>query len=46
MWTVLSVGFVNYSHGFKGLLNSDFKYEKIQLYYKQPIIIGPLGERM
>ncbi len=35
--------FVNYSHGFKGLLNSDFKYEKVQLYYKQPIIIGPLG---
>ena len=35
--------FVNYTHGFKGLLNSDFKYEKIQLYYKQPIIIGPLG---
>ncbi|MBP6181556.1 DUF5686 and carboxypeptidase-like regulatory domain-containing protein [Flavobacterium sp.] len=34
---------VNYSHGFKGLLNSDFQYEKIQLYYKQPIIIGPLG---
>jgi hypothetical protein len=29
--TVLSVGFVNYSHGFKGLLNSDFKYEKIVL---------------
>jgi hypothetical protein len=35
--------FVNFSHGFKGLLDSDFKYEKIQLYYKQPIIIGPLG---
>ncbi|MFV8376405.1 DUF5686 family protein [Flavobacterium sp. LB1P71] len=35
--------YVNYSHGFKGLLNSDFKYEKIQLYYKQPMIIGPLG---
>ena len=35
--------FVNYSHGFKGLLDSDFKYEKLQLYYKQPIIIGPLG---
>lgn len=35
--------FVNYSHGFKGLLNSDFKYDKVQLYYKQPIIIGPLG---
>jgi hypothetical protein len=25
------------------LLNSDFQYEKIQLYYKQPIVIGPLG---
>ena len=35
--------FVNYSHGFKGLLDSDFQYEKLQLYYKQPIIIGPLG---
>ena len=35
--------FVNYSQGFKGLLNSDFEYEKVQLYYQQPIIIGPLG---
>jgi hypothetical protein len=35
--------YLNYSHGFKGLLDSDFKYEKIQMYYKQPIIIGPLG---
>jgi hypothetical protein len=35
--------YLNYSHGFKGLLESDFQYEKIQLYYKQPIIIGPLG---
>ena len=35
--------YLNYSHGFKGLLDSDFQYEKIQLYYKQPIIIGPLG---
>ncbi len=35
--------FVNYSHGFKGLLNSDFKYDKVQLFYKQPFIIGPLG---
>ena len=26
--------FVNYSHGFKGVLNSDFKYES-QLHYKQ-----------
>jgi hypothetical protein len=35
--------FVNYSQGFKGLLSSDFEYKKLQLYYKQPIIIGPLG---
>ena len=35
--------FMSYSHGFKGLLDSDFKYDKVQLYYKQPIIIGPLG---
>ncbi|WP_162126457.1 DUF5686 and carboxypeptidase-like regulatory domain-containing protein [Flavobacterium phycosphaerae] len=35
--------FVNYSQGFKGFINSDFDYQKIQLYYKQPIIIGALG---
>lgn len=35
--------FVTYSQGFKGLLSSDFSYKKLQLYYKQPIIIGPLG---
>lgn len=35
--------FINYSHGFKGVLNSDFKYDKVQLFYKQPVIIGPLG---
>lgn len=35
--------FVIYSQGFKGLLSSDFNYKKLQLHYKQPIIIGPLG---
>lgn len=35
--------FVNYSQGFKGFINSDFSYQKVQVYYKQPIIIGPLG---
>lgn len=35
--------FINYSQGLKGVLNSDFNYQKIQLYYKQPIRIGPLG---
>jgi hypothetical protein len=35
--------FINYSQGFKGLIDSDFDYQKIQLYYKQPVVIGPLG---
>jgi len=35
--------FVNYSQGFKELLSSDFNYKKIQIYYKQPMVIGPLG---
>jgi hypothetical protein len=35
--------FVNYSQGYKGILNSDFDYKKIEVYYKQPIVIGPLG---
>ena len=35
--------FINYSQGFKGFINSDFDYQKIQLYYKQPIIIGAIG---
>jgi hypothetical protein len=35
--------FVNYSQGFKGFINSDFDYQKIKLYYKQPNIIGAIG---
>jgi hypothetical protein len=35
--------FINYSQGVKGFIHSDFDYQKIQLYYKQPIIIGALG---
>ena len=35
--------FINYSQGFKGLIDSDFDYQKIQMYYKQPIIIGAIG---
>jgi hypothetical protein len=34
---------INFSQGLKGFLNSGFDYKKLQLYYKQPIIIGPLG---
>ena len=35
--------FMIYSQGFKNLFSSDFDYKKLQLYYKQPVIIGPLG---
>jgi Family of unknown function (DUF5686)/CarboxypepD_reg-like domain len=35
--------FISLSQGIKGAFNSDFDYSKLQLYYKQPIIIGPLG---
>jgi len=35
--------FLNYSQGFKGFIDSDFSYQKLQLYYKQPIIIGAIG---
>ncbi|WP_456376154.1 DUF5686 family protein [Lutibacter sp.] len=35
--------FLNYSRGIKGVFNSDFEYEKIQFYYRQPILIGGFG---
>lgn len=35
--------FLNYSQGIKGVIDSDFTYSKLQLYYKQPINIGALG---
>ena len=35
--------FVSYSKGIKGILNSDFNYQKLQLYYRQPALIGGFG---
>jgi hypothetical protein len=35
--------FLNYSQGIKGVFNSDFDYHKVQLYYRQPILIGGFG---
>ena len=35
--------FVSYSNGLKGVLNSDFNYQKLQLYYRQPAMIGGFG---
>lgn len=35
---------VSYTKGLKGFLASDFNYEKLQLYYKWPLVIGPIGK--
>jgi hypothetical protein len=35
--------FLNYSQGVKGIFNSDFDYQKIQFYYRQPVIVGGFG---
>ena len=34
---------VNYHRGYKGFLNGDFNYDKIQFKYNQPILLGKLG---
>jgi hypothetical protein len=35
--------FLSYTQGIKGVFNSDFDYQKIQVYYRQPLLIGGLG---
>lgn len=35
--------FVNYAAGYKGVADSDFDYQRLQLYFKQPLLIGPIG---
>jgi hypothetical protein len=35
--------FANYSRGYKGFMNGDFSYNKFQIYYNQPIVIGAIG---
>lgn len=35
--------FVSYSNGFKGIMESDFNYQKLQLFYRQPALIGGFG---
>jgi hypothetical protein len=36
--------YANVTQGFKGLLDSDFDYTKLQLYYKQPMSVAGLGK--
>ena len=40
---VYSTLFINYSRGIKGVFNSNFDYEKVQFFYRQPILIGGFG---
>ncbi len=35
--------FVSYSQGLKKVLDSDFDYKKVQLYYRQPLNMGGIG---
>jgi len=35
--------FLSYSQGFKGVLKSDFDYQKVQFYYRQPVLVGGFG---
>jgi hypothetical protein len=36
--------YVSYTKGLKGVLNSDFNYDKLQLFYKHRILMGGLGK--
>jgi len=35
--------FLSYSQGLKGVMNSDFNYQKLQFYYRQPVLVGGFG---
>jgi len=38
--------FLNLTKGVEGALGSDFNYEKVQLFYRQPINIGGIGKML
>jgi Family of unknown function (DUF5686)/CarboxypepD_reg-like domain len=35
--------YLNFSQGLKDVFNSDFDYQKVQFYYRQPILVGGFG---
>ncbi|STZ69899.1 TonB-linked outer membrane protein, SusC/RagA family [Myroides odoratus] len=35
--------YLRYSHGFKGAFDSNFQYDKLQLYARKPILLGGFG---
>ena len=37
---------VRYTKGLKGVIDSDFEYDKVQFLYTQPILVGSLGKSL
>lgn len=35
--------FLNFSQGLQGVFNSDFDYQRLQFYYRQPLLLGGFG---
>lgn len=35
--------YLNFTQGVKGLFGSDFSYQKLQFYYRQPVLVGGFG---
>jgi hypothetical protein len=35
--------YLNFSQGIKDIFNSDFNYQKLQFYYRQPVLVGGFG---
>lgn len=35
--------FLNFTQGIEGIFDSDFNYQKLQFYYKQPVLVGGFG---
>ena len=35
--------YLNFSQGIKGVFGSDFDYQKLQFYYRQPVLVGGFG---
>lgn len=35
--------YLNFSQGIKGIFNSDFDYQKLQFFYRQPVLVGGFG---
>jgi len=35
--------FLNFSQGVKGIFDSDFDYQKLQFFYRQPVLVGGFG---